>query len=380
MISYVKSAVIVGALIACTVPVSADFRDSYRRAIQARNRQNWTEAATWLRRAIEEQPKESGDAINISGTQFEPYLPYFQLGLALYNRQDCAGALDAWTVSERAQAVLRSKYAEAFRKSRFDCEGRVARATDPPPAQPAPSKAQPAVPVTPGDPVEVTDAIGKAEVAIRAVERIDDAVRALAADPLLKGDGLQQAALTAGQTRAQGFLAEARDALETGRANRDVRMLRSAATLAASAGQQFDLIRQAAETRRAQLQEQQLARNNAPPVAPAAPAAAPVTNAAAAALDTKLVVLIDAYIQGRHRDATTLARQFREATGSVGAQAALFGAAAHYSLFVRGGERDRTERDQAVAYVRRARQLDPAAAPDLRMFSPRFAQFFRGQR
>ena len=377
MTACVKSAVTIGVLIASTAPVSADFRDSYRRAIQARNRQNWTEAATWVRRAIQEQPRESGDAINISGTQFEPYLPYFQLGLALYNRQDCVGALNAWTVSERAQAVLRSKYAETFRKSRFDCEGRIARATDAPPAQPAPAKVEAVLPVTPVNPAELADAIGKAEDAMRAVERIADAVRSLAGDPLQKGDGLQQAALTAGQTRAQGFLAEARDALESGRANRDVRMLRTAATLAESAGQQFDLLRQAAEARRSQLQEQQ--RNTAPPVAPATPAAIPVTDAAAPAQDASLVALIDAYMQGRYRDAVTVARQFRDVTGGMGAQAALFGAAAHYSLFLRGGERDRVERDQAIAYVRRARQLDPAMAPDVRIFSPRFAQFFRSQ-
>jgi hypothetical protein len=85
-------------------------------------------------------------------------------------------------------------------------------------------------------------------------------------------------------------------------------------------------------------------------------------------------------MKGRYRDAANLARQLRDTTGWPGAQAALFGAAAHYSLFLRGGERDRAERDQAAAYARRTRTLDPTLQPDPGVFSPRFAEFFRNQR
>jgi hypothetical protein len=291
------------------------------------------------------------------------------------------GALAAWKESEAAGAVSRSKYAEPFKKARFDCEGRMVRNVQ----APAPAVERPAVPppaAAPVDAGEITRAIASAEQAIRAAEQLNDAIRGLMADSLLARDWVQQSGVAAAQTRAEGFIAEAKDALETGRKDRDLKLLKTAATIAASAEQQLGLLRQAADARKAQLQADER-RAAVPPPSPAANTT-PLAAASIAAPrpasdnpDANLLALIDAFMQGRYADTASLARQFREATGKPGAQAALFGAAAHYSLFVRGGERDRTARDAAAEYTRRVHLLDPSLQPDPRVFSPRFVQFFR---
>ena len=57
--------------------------------------------------------------------------------------------------------------------------------------------------------------------------------------------------------------------------------------------------------------------------------------------------------------------------------AALLLAAARYSLYLEGGERDLGLRRQARENARTCRRLAPALSPDPRLFSPRFVQFFR---
>jgi len=57
--------------------------------------------------------------------------------------------------------------------------------------------------------------------------------------------------------------------------------------------------------------------------------------------------------------------------------AALLLAAARYSLYLEGGEKDVKLRRQAGEDARTCRRLAPALNPDPRLFSPRFVQFFR---
>ena len=59
------------------------------------------------------------------------------------------------------------------------------------------------------------------------------------------------------------------------------------------------------------------------------------------------------------------------------ATAALLLAAARYSLYLEGGEKDLGLRRQAGESARTCRRLAPAFRPDPRLFSPRFVQFFR---
>jgi hypothetical protein len=57
--------------------------------------------------------------------------------------------------------------------------------------------------------------------------------------------------------------------------------------------------------------------------------------------------------------------------------AALLLAAARYSLYLAGGERDLGLRRQARENARTCRRLAPALSPDPKLFSPRFVEFFR---
>ena len=66
---------------------------------------------------------------------------------------------------------------------------------------------------------------------------------------------------------------------------------------------------------------------------------------------------------------------FAERRASV--TAALLLAAARYSLYLEGGEKDLGLRRQARENARTCRRLAPALSPDPKLFSPRFVEFFR---
>jgi hypothetical protein len=55
----------------------------------------------------------------------------------------------------------------------------------------------------------------------------------------------------------------------------------------------------------------------------------------------------------------------------------LFRAAALYALYVRSGERDQAQRDQAQAEVEKCKQISPGFVPAARAFAPRFISFFQ---
>ena len=55
----------------------------------------------------------------------------------------------------------------------------------------------------------------------------------------------------------------------------------------------------------------------------------------------------------------------------------LFRAAAEHALFVRSGQKDTRRRDQALADVKRCKELQPTFAPDTRAFSPAFIEFYQ---
>jgi cell division protein FtsL len=89
-----------------TPTASADYRDTFRMAINAKNRRQWDDARDLLEQAIRQNPVESAGRLPISGSSyFEPYVPNYFLGIALKNLGDCSAALRAWAVSERQGAI-----------------------------------------------------------------------------------------------------------------------------------------------------------------------------------------------------------------------------------------------------------------------------------
>jgi hypothetical protein len=87
--------------------------DAFRAGLDARADKKWRDVTVQMRRAIQANPQEStrkvrsrlGGLLRQGGTE---YLPHFFLGEALFNLQDCVGAMDAWSVSER-QAAIQSR-------------------------------------------------------------------------------------------------------------------------------------------------------------------------------------------------------------------------------------------------------------------------------
>jgi hypothetical protein len=83
--------------------------DAFRRGLDARNNKRWQDVVTQMRLAIQqdstESPRKVGTGLRRLIGQGTEYMPHYFLGEALFNLQDCVGAVDAWTISEQQAAV-----------------------------------------------------------------------------------------------------------------------------------------------------------------------------------------------------------------------------------------------------------------------------------
>jgi hypothetical protein len=111
-----------GSSVIKTSPVDPRYRDTYKRAIDAKNRRRWAEARQLFEQALSQNSVESTERILISGFgNYEPYVPRYYLGLALSNLGDCAGALENWGQSEAAGAVKETNVYGALKSERAKC-------------------------------------------------------------------------------------------------------------------------------------------------------------------------------------------------------------------------------------------------------------------
>jgi hypothetical protein len=84
------------------------------------------------------------------------------------------------------------------------------------------------------------------------------------------------------------------------------------------------------------------------------------------------------YFSGEYQQAiSALSPLERMSDVPLQVHAHLFRAASLYALYVRSGETDQTLRGEAVASVRRCKEIDPGFRPNARAFSPRFLVFFQ---
>jgi hypothetical protein len=415
------------ALLVClTASVSADYRDTFRKAIQARNRGRWADVVRYLREAIAEQPRETGERINISGMDFVPYLPHYFLGLALFRGGDCSGALQAFAQSESDGTIRRTSQFDDLLGMRKKCEARLASAggAAPKPAPgplvadkpPAPT-AKPAVPERPAgpDPKALGAAIQNTQSAIQRAEDAAREVERLESDTLLARVWNSEPALGAAALAARNTLGQARAGLDTGRRDANLSRLQDAASLASNAQQALEGVRRSAQTRRDELQRaatvtvpvtpvRPAGGTTPPPVPPPAapsaatpPVAAPATRLAedprsagtapAAAPTARpftpppaLAAAARLLFSARYQEAAASLGQQRYADPPAAAHAAMLRAAAYYSMYLVGGERDRKLLEQARQAATECRKLAPAMQADTRAFSPRFVEFYRAAR
>jgi hypothetical protein len=93
--------------LAFALSASAQDKDeAFRRGLGARGDKKWQDVVTQMRNAIQGDSQEStrkvGGFLGIGQTE---YLPHFFLGEALFNLNDCAGAIEEWSVSEQQRVV-----------------------------------------------------------------------------------------------------------------------------------------------------------------------------------------------------------------------------------------------------------------------------------
>ncbi|MCG8462624.1 MAG: hypothetical protein MI919_40585 [Holophagales bacterium] len=128
-------AFVAGAALAA-VPLAAERPDtSFRRGVQAVDRDRWALAEKEMRRAIQLDGRESRRKISITGMRYEWYLPYYFLGLALLRQGDRNGAREAWQESRSQGVILGWRDAATFSEQ---WNGLFADSGPPPPRRPPP--------------------------------------------------------------------------------------------------------------------------------------------------------------------------------------------------------------------------------------------------
>jgi tetratricopeptide (TPR) repeat protein len=356
----VRRLVVVLLFVLAAAEATADYKDSYRKGIEALDRKRWDDVVRFMREAIAENPTE-GERVKLYGLRFEVYLPHFYMGAAHLNLGNCDSAVKSFETS-RSQGAIRNhpKWPELLDGLK-SCEGSVPK----PPPSPTPT------PKSGPDPAQVAQAVQSAESAVAGAEEAGRAVALLAADPRLSSQWSREPDLGRAETEARETLAGARAKLDAGRRSSDLALLAEAREQAARARERFERVRPAAEKRRDALLSSPVASS---PVASASPPKLPSPGSAP---PSDLMVGAQAYFSGRYEDAVRLLEPAVALKGRGGVQARLLRAAARYALFRTGGEKDAVLRRQAADDVAASRRADPALVPDTAAFSPQFLDFFR---
>lgn len=208
----------------------ADYKETYRKGIEAVDLKQWSDVASRMREAIAENPKE-GEKVKLYGLRFEVYLPYFYLGLALVNSGDCDGAVKALSASEDQGAIRNTPRLPELMSARKGCEAKLAKAATPPPPTlaPAPPHTLPATPRPTPEPVPTPH--------VTPAERSPEPAPAPVTAPTAKPSSVPAELLAAARAYFAGRYAEsaatlARSPGPEGRAGAQWLLLRSASRYA----------------------------------------------------------------------------------------------------------------------------------------------------
>jgi hypothetical protein len=126
-ITWRAAAVLTAALVWPAAASAQD--DAFRRGLDARGDREWKAVVMHMRTAISADPKESTRKVGAGflrpfGGGME-YLPHFFLGEALFQLQDCVGAVEAWWISQQQTAVrVRREFAAAISDGYAKCASR----------------------------------------------------------------------------------------------------------------------------------------------------------------------------------------------------------------------------------------------------------------
>lgn len=223
-----RSARVVGAalllaLAAALLPVAAraDYKEAYKRGLDAIQQKHWEDATRELRAAIAERPEAAG---LMGAGLFRRYTPHYFLGVALSELGDCRAAVDAFDTAERQGKLTRDDTTD-LQKRRQACKQKVAA---------------------------IGEATGGAQREIDAAAAAAAQVASVQSTPLMKGVWAEGSpSLESRQQAANGHLASARSALEKAQAAGSREGAEEATKLAQQARRELEALLADAGTRRA---------------------------------------------------------------------------------------------------------------------------------
>jgi hypothetical protein len=103
-------------------PARADYKDSFKKGMEATDRKRWDEVVKHMQAAAAENTNE-GERLKLYGLRFEVYFPHFYLGAAYLNLGKCPEAVKEFKISQSQGAIRSSpKYAELVDGLK-SCEG-----------------------------------------------------------------------------------------------------------------------------------------------------------------------------------------------------------------------------------------------------------------
>jgi len=119
-------------LLILTSPILADFASDYEDALAAIKQGRWAQAQSHLSDAIgkRSQAPRSGK-VRLYGMRSVFYIPYYYLGAAAFERDDCETALQEWATAVRHQVVQRTPQFATLEDNRDVCSIRIASKTKP---------------------------------------------------------------------------------------------------------------------------------------------------------------------------------------------------------------------------------------------------------
>ncbi|MBZ5589225.1 MAG: hypothetical protein LAO05_11750 [Acidobacteriia bacterium] len=335
------------AMLLAAANATADYKQSFRKGIEAIDLQDWAGAARHMREAAAEQPRE-GERVRIVAVRFEIYLPHYYLGLALYHTGDCAGALRAWETSEEQGRIMSAPDEYAILKGlRDECRRRTSAAE----------------PVTPGKPPAPsppfpTEELRRAQAGLARAAEAEAAVTNLRRDPDVAAVWLDRPALGSRADAAIGKIATASGWVKAASGQGDAAQLTRATALTTEAIGELEAVRQEVEARRDELQRVQA--RPIPTTRPQAPLAPPL-GPAVPAPGAGMPAAEDARRTALRREVGTLTAEARSALGEARARPA-------------SAELDGVRRDleQALVEADRTNPMSPPA--DLERVRDRIAR------
>lgn len=215
------------ALVFCVFGAAPALADGYKDGLDALEAGRWMEAEQHFRIAIEEKPEAKKRLFA------KPYMPYYYLGVALAEQNECEAALQAFAESEHQGVVTdqADEYADLQRR-RTVCREQIKRRA------------------------ELARAVGAAEEAVEEARAAAQAVASLARTPDLSRRWEEGSpSLAAREAQARQHLDEATRALAAGRrGDGDLQALGRVPGLARQAREGFESIQAEARRLRGEVQ------------------------------------------------------------------------------------------------------------------------------